>query len=360
MGLGAGYTLLIALAPAPRADRRGGPGDRGRALARRGERAAPPARDLGDEGRRLEHPRPRPVPAAHAAPAARPARRRRCPRRSSTASSPSSASPTRSGGDSTLEVTGAGRDVRDEPPGEGQAVAEHAGQRDRRRDLRPVRASSRASTRRRRCSIEPEGTTIQRGTDIRFLRRLARRNGFDCYVQPEPLSGLDRATSSRGSSPGCRRRCCTSSMGAETNVCGLQRPLRDDAADRRRRRRARRRDEGAAAGASLRRRCEQPLGARADAAAAMLPPPIVRPADTGLPRTAELQRGRAGDRRPLDLGGDRRGRRSGSTSGVLRPGGLVTIRGAGRLYNGSYFVTRVRHTIATGGYAQRFEAGATP
>jgi hypothetical protein len=38
---------------------------------------------------------------------------------------------------------------------------------------------------------EPEGTTIQRGTDIRFLRRLARRNGFDCYVQPEPLTGLD-------------------------------------------------------------------------------------------------------------------------------------------------------------------------
>src|SRR5215471_19253228 len=38
---------------------------------------------------------------------------------------------------------------------------------------------------------EHEGTTIQRGTDIRFLRRLAQRNGFDCYVQPEPLSGLD-------------------------------------------------------------------------------------------------------------------------------------------------------------------------
>src|SRR5207247_8260095 len=39
--------------------------------------------------------------------------------------------------------------------------------------------------------IEPEGTTTQRATDIRFLRRLARRNSFECYVQPEPMTGVD-------------------------------------------------------------------------------------------------------------------------------------------------------------------------
>src|SRR5262249_28214932 len=39
--------------------------------------------------------------------------------------------------------------------------------------------------------FEPEGTTTQRGTDIRFLRRLAQRNGFECYVQPQPQSGVD-------------------------------------------------------------------------------------------------------------------------------------------------------------------------
>ena len=44
---------------------------------------------------------------------------------------------------------------------------------------------------------EPEGTTIQRGTDIRFLRRLARRNGFDCYVQPEPIRASTSGTSTR-------------------------------------------------------------------------------------------------------------------------------------------------------------------
>ena len=39
--------------------------------------------------------------------------------------------------------------------------------------------------------VEPEGTTTQRGTDIRFLRRLAQRNGYECFVQPQPQTGLD-------------------------------------------------------------------------------------------------------------------------------------------------------------------------
>jgi phage protein D len=33
-------------------------------------------------------------------------------------------------------------------------------------------------------------TVIQRDTDIRFLRHLAHRNGFDVYVQPTPVPGL--------------------------------------------------------------------------------------------------------------------------------------------------------------------------
>jgi phage protein D len=32
-------------------------------------------------------------------------------------------------------------------------------------------------------------TTIQRGTDIRFLRRLAARNGYECFVSIDPASG---------------------------------------------------------------------------------------------------------------------------------------------------------------------------
>jgi hypothetical protein len=32
------------------------------------------------------------------------------------------------------------------------------------------------------------------------------------------------------------------------------------------------------------------------------------------------------------------------------------VRGCGRIYNGSYFLTRVRHLIEPGGYEQQFEA----
>ncbi len=34
----------------------------------------------------------------------------------------------------------------------------------------------------------------------------------------------------------------------------------------------------------------------------------------------------------------------------------MNVRGAGRLYNGSYFVTRVQHVIDAAGYTQPFEA----
>jgi hypothetical protein len=34
----------------------------------------------------------------------------------------------------------------------------------------------------------------------------------------------------------------------------------------------------------------------------------------------------------------------------------VNVRGAGRLFNGTYYLTRVLHAIRPGGYLQQFEA----
>src|SRR5215212_3966607 len=36
---------------------------------------------------------------------------------------------------------------------------------------------------------EVNHTTIQRGTDIQFLRQLAERNGYECYVETDPQGG---------------------------------------------------------------------------------------------------------------------------------------------------------------------------
>ena len=88
----------------------------------------------------------------------------------------------------------------------------------------------------------------------------------------------------------------------------------------------------------------------------IVPPPIVRPSRHGLTQTADLQ-SEPGDRGSVVMVGRRDGK-VGADVGVLRPGGLVNVRGAGRLFNGSYFVTRVQHIIDAGGYDPVVRGGA--
>jgi phage protein D len=200
---------------------------------------------------------------------------------------------------------------------------------------------------------EPEGTTTQRGTDVRFLRRLARRNGFDFYVQPEPLSGVDFGYFESRRPAVLPQAVITVGAGPQTNVSEFRigyemtRPTAAVAATL---------DpttgtpQPAAAPVAL----ELPLGTE-PALARVLPPPLVRPADTGAVRGADLQRSIQAtvDRSTWAVVASGT---VGPDVAVLRPGGLVNVRGAGRAYNGSYFVTRVHHTLAPGRYEQRFEA----
>ncbi len=94
---------------------------------------------------------------------------------------------------------------------------------------------------------DPEGTTIQRGTDIRFLRRLARRSGFDCYVQPEPLSGLDVGHFHKRQLTGVPQAVLSVEFGDGDERLRLQHPLRAHAPDCGDRRRPGRADEVATA-----------------------------------------------------------------------------------------------------------------
>ena len=200
---------------------------------------------------------------------------------------------------------------------------------------------------------DPEGTTIQRGTDIRFVRRLAQRNGFDCYVQPEPLSGLDIAHFEPPQTVGLPQAVLNVAMRDQTNVSdfsiryqmlqpttvvasGLDVPTKLP-------------QPALAPAAAL-----QPLGAEA-ALGRIVPPPVVRPADTGLLRTAELQTAAQAivDRSSWAIAASGQ---AGPDVGVLRPGGFVNIRGLGDLYSGSYVVSSVRHSISADGWTQRFEA----
>jgi phage protein D len=202
--------------------------------------------------------------------------------------------------------------------------------------------------------IEPEGTTIQRGTDIRFLRRLARRNGFDCYVQPEPLTGIDQGYFQQRTTTGFPQAVLSVNMGEQSNVQDFS--VHYDAAQP---------TSAQATGLDVRTKSPQPALAPTTLEPPMglegallreVEPRLVLPVAPDLPMTAGLQSAvqAATDRSAWAVIAEGT---AGLDMPVLRPGGLVSIRGLGKLYNGAYTVTRVRHTLRQGCiYQQRFEA----
>ena len=86
-----------------------------------------------------------------------------------------------------------------------------------------------------------------------------------------------------------------------------------------------------------------------------VPPAIARPVGTGVVHAGDLQGAAQAivDRSTWAVTCEGV---VGADVGVLRPGGLVAVRGAGRVHNGYWYVTRVRHTIGAGRHEQRFEA----
>lgn len=201
--------------------------------------------------------------------------------------------------------------------------------------------------------VEPEGTTTQRGTDIRFLRRLAKRNGFDCYVQPEELSGLDIGHFEPPSLVGLPQAVLNVNMGEDTNVVGFA--VHYDMVQP---------TTAVASGLDIATKSPQPALAPASLQVPLglegslmrvIPPPIIRPADTGQMRSPELQTAAQAmvDRSTWSVKAEGQ---VGPDVAILRPGKIVNIRGAGRLFNGSYYVTRVSHTITRESYQQKFEA----
>jgi phage protein D len=201
---------------------------------------------------------------------------------------------------------------------------------------------------------EPTGTTIQRTTDIRFLKRLAARNGVDCFVQPEPTSGVDQGFFKARSLSGSPQAVLSVGLGeTETNVSDFS--IRYDAAkpttasaqglDPS----TKSASPGDASSAS-----EQSLGAEGSLSRGMTQAKVL-PSDFGLDQSGDVQKAAQAivDRSAWAVVAEGS---VGLDVALLRPGGLVNIRGVGRLYNGTYLVTRVHLKLAAGQFEQRFEA----
>ena len=219
--------------------------------------------------------------------------------------------------------------------------------------------------------IEPEGTTTQRGTDIRFLRRLAMRNGFDCYVQPQPQTGLDIGYFGPPTNlPGLPEAVLNVKMGPETNVSDFKirydmiRPTMATGAGIDSKSRAPAAFPALTPASPPPKAGLYPFGMPMGAEDALLrastgahPPPMVLVAETGqfIPPGLGIATQAIVDRASWAVAAEGT---AGSDVGILKPGGMVNVRGAGVFFNGSYYVRRVLHTLDNcGSYEQKFEAG---
>jgi hypothetical protein len=201
--------------------------------------------------------------------------------------------------------------------------------------------------------VDPQGTTIQRGSDIRFLRRLAARNGFDCYVQPEAITGLDFGYFGPPQVQGTPQAVLTVHAGPQSNVLDfhvhyeMTQPTMATASAL---------DDDTKSSQQGQASSPQVTALGSDDTLTRLPTqPIALPAQTGLMETSGLQTLAQAivDRSTWAIVASGT---AGPDVGVLRPGGIVNVRGAGQLHSGSYYVTRVVHVFGQDGYTQRFEA----
>ena len=198
-------------------------------------------------------------------------------------------------------------------------------------------------------------TTTQRANDSVYLQQLASRNGYELYIQPDPVAGIDAGhfhppltvappqgvlSIDFGTQTNLLDFSVTNDMLAPTSVMGLSSEPRT------------RVPIPTIAPVST----EPPMGLE-PTLNRILPPPIERPAGTDAASPAEAQ-AQAMARATTS---SRSVRASGEVDGLkykrlLLAGLPVLVRGAGRQMSGSYYVTSVSHRISRDGYTQSFSA----
>lgn len=199
---------------------------------------------------------------------------------------------------------------------------------------------------------EMDTTMIQRGTDIQFLRQLAQRNGYECYVEIDPLLGTSVGYFRPPQLEETPQGIFTVNMGEASNVNSFNARydmLRPTTAQ--------------AAGLEAESQDDQPAQADSMAQTGLGQTPSVngdRPrrvliSGTGLTRTGELQTYAQAvvDRSAWAITADGE-LNTVAYSGILRAKRPVMVRGAGRQFSGTYYVQRVLHTLTGDGYTQRF------
>ena len=198
--------------------------------------------------------------------------------------------------------------------------------------------------------IETERIPRQQETDLEFLRRLAKRNGFVFFIEPVAM-GVNRAYWGPQNRGGLAQRALTHDLGSSSNVKSLR--LMNDAL----------------APIDVKGTFVEPI-TKTSVKIPVLPSLRIPPlsmigsaarrterlrctANRNPARAAAAAQAAVADAsEAVTAEGELDSVRYGS---VLRPHRLVGVRGVGRSYNGRYFVRRVTHRIQRGVYTQTFK-----
>lgn len=198
--------------------------------------------------------------------------------------------------------------------------------------------------------IEIDRIPTQQGTDLRFIKELARRNGYVFYVEPTPVPGVNTAYWGPDNRIGLPQSAITLNMGSDSNTESLS--FTFDSL-------------GPATPVVTIVEPTTKLAIPIPVPSSLHPPLASRPASSlrkTLPRnTANLDASQAALRALSSVtessdavtgSGEMDAVRYGQ---VLRPRRLVGVRGAGFSYDGFYYVKEVTHRLKRGEYKQSFQ-----
>ncbi len=199
---------------------------------------------------------------------------------------------------------------------------------------------------------EVDRTVMQRGTDIQFLRELARRNGYESYVEFNTDTGQVEGHFHLPQVDQTHQGVLSVNMGTATNVNSFQGKndmIRPATAVANNLQISDQSDQNSDASESALTNLGDSTTSTSDR------PRRVLISNTGLSETGELQTYAQAvvDRSAWAIRAE--GELSTVTYGnILRAKRPVNVRGAGRQFSGTYYVEKVLHRISNDGYTQKF------
>lgn len=199
---------------------------------------------------------------------------------------------------------------------------------------------------------EVDQTVTQRGTDIQFLRQLARRNGFECYVELNPDNGVIEGHFHPPQLDRKPQGVLSVNMGEATNANSFS--ARYDML---------RPTTAKVTGVDIGSQSNQQAQTNSLSLNSLGKQPALngdRPrrvllSRTGMDQTGELQTYAQSvvDQSAWAITAEGE-LNTVAYGGILRAKRPVNVRGTGRQFSGTYYVQRVHHTFTGDGYTQRF------